>query len=293
MMQRKPDMEFTESGSWRFAVADKAQDYFQVTLLLRDLMQPFCPHYQNIYSSLYLRRPAPMRDPMRWFVHQWMTGGAWQYDGIAGMLQAHLEEGDYINKSKDLQDQLLAWLAEWETRDEVVARHVLFPYRRFGKRMAKDSHRRFDCHLAIVGQVIRRRGLLMFQTTTLRPPEAVPWTEQLPHILHRTMRSNRGGAWMAMWDGMPEDVRDHRASWFTHEEPLSKMVSVLSIGKDGKIIADTEVEGDGQYITAYGIPNIWEREPVQQGMQQFREACAYCPARVGCNNLAVPHPCTL
>lgn len=282
-MSRKPPMEFQGPGSWRFAVADKERDYYQVTLLFRDLMQPFCQHYQNIHSSLYIRKEVPAGDPLRWFIHQWMTGGAWQYEGIPGMLQAHMNERDYINKSQIMQRAIEAWLDSWRLQNEVIAEHVLFPFRRFGKRMAKDSKRRFDCHLAVVGHIIRREGQMVFQTTTLRPAAVVPWAEQLPHVLARINRSNQAGLWMAMWDGMPEDVRDHRGSWFTHEEPISKTISVLSLGKLGRIVADTEVEGDGQYITAYGVPNIWEREPVQQGMLRFCEACSYCPARAACN----------
>lgn len=282
-MLYKPSMDFHGSGAWRFAVADKQEDYFRVTLLLRDLMQPFCQHYQNVFSSLYLRRPAPTNDPVRWFFHQWMTGGAWQYNGIPGMLQCHLSEADYITKSLDLQHAIEARIADWRSRHDVVAEHVLFPFRRFAKRTAKDSRRRFDCHLAIVGQLVRQAGEIRFQTTTLRPAKVVPWAEQLPHVLARVNRSNQAGLWMAMWESMPEEVIDHRASWFTHEEPISTTVSVLTLGKNGQIASDTAVEGDGQYITAYGVPNIWEREPVQQGMLRFCEACTYCPARAGCN----------
>lgn len=272
-------MEHTKGGQYEFALSHASRHPVgSVTFLVRDLLTPFCPFYQHHYTSLYQRKTVPQSDPIGWFIHQWMAGGAWQHETIDRMLQHHLTEQDYLQHAMGIRNGILSWLGDFRKFHTVLAEHVMFPLVRYSKRMSMGTLNPSDCNLGIVGTVIDNGGP-QFLITSQRPVAVAAWTEQIPHVFDRAVANIRSAGYKA-WDGMP--IKDYRANWFA-TGGIAKAVKVLSLGFGGAVEGVTDIEGDGRYIKTVGVPNIWDKAAMQQGMQQFREACSYCPARGQCN----------
>lgn len=270
-----------------FSASNYQKKNAPLVMLYRDLASPFCSFYKFNYTSMYHRRPAPTLDMVRWFIYQWMTGGAWQYTSIGNMLQHHMHEKDYVAKATIVEGEIMAWLDVWRGAQDVVAEHILFPHPRpADSRGIRVSLKRMDVNMAIVGHLIRRGEEVRFQAMTLRPASVASWADQLPHVWQKikyVLRRQLIQRDYDPWRGFPDTVCDERLKDALLDDRLSNVVELLVLGENGKVVNRVEVEGRGKLLYAEGIPAVWEHADVKQGTQLFSEACSYCPARKTCN----------